>query len=89
MLELALQIFFVSAYALQFKHIDKRLSAWNCSEKNRIVYAVYADIRICGYLHLYDYVVYILIRMKAHNQQLQGQLPFKVALYPQAIWYSS
>ena len=50
--ELALQIFFVSAYALQFKHIDKRLSAWNRSEKNRIVYAVYADIRICRYLHM-------------------------------------
>ena len=55
------------------------------SSNFQVVFHLLPDV---VYLHIYDYAVYILIRMKAHNQQLQGQLSFKVALYPQAMWYS-
>ena len=56
-----MQIFFISVYALQFMHIDKRLSAWNHMEKPQTVcslsrdpyvkkkkYAVYALYALCG-----------------------------------------
>ena len=55
------------------------------SSNFQVVFHLLPDV---VYLHIYDYAVYILIRMKAHNKQLQGQLSFKVALYPQAMWYS-
>ena len=55
------------------------------SSNFQVVFHLLPDV---VYLHIYDYAVYILIPMKAHNQQLQGQLSFKVALYPQAMWYS-
>ena len=55
------------------------------SSNFQVVFHLLPDV---VYLHIYDYAVYILIRMKAHNQQLQGQLSSKVSLYPQAMWYS-
>ena len=51
-LELAMQIFFKGAYALQFMHIDKRLSAWNHMEKPHTVCSLsrdpYVKKKICG-----------------------------------------
>ena len=47
-----MQIFFISVYALQFMHIDKRLSAWNHMEKPQTVCSLsrdpYVKKKICG-----------------------------------------
>ena len=44
----------VKHFALRFMHIDKRLSALN-----RIVYAFFADIHMCGKLYICGNAVFI------------------------------
>ena len=51
-----MQIFFKGAYALQFMHIDKRLSAWNHMEKPHTVCSLSRD----PYAKKKKYVVYAL-----------------------------
>ena len=53
-LELAMRIFFLSAFALWVMHIDKHLSAWNCLEKSH-----YADIGIRWKPYIYGCAVHV------------------------------